>query len=163
MMRTRTATYFICGIRYGKVMEDGLEKKVTEQYVIDALSFTEAEERITEEMSAYISGEFDVKTCAFAPFTEIFFSGDDNADKWYKAKIDFISFDEKSGKEKRSHSYYLVQAGSIGSALSNIDFVMGGTMIDYVVMSLQETPIIDVFEYKEKEDSDANGEAEAEE
>lgn len=117
-MRSKTATYFICGIRYGKVMEDGSEKKVTEQYVIDALSFTEAEERITEEMSAYISGEFDVKTCAFAPFTEIFFSGDDNADKWYKAKIDFISFDEKSGKEKRSHSYYLVQAGSIGNALT---------------------------------------------
>ena len=159
-MRTKSATYFICGIRYEKTMEDGLQKKVTEQYVIDALSFTEAEERITEEMSAYISGEFDVKTCAFAPFTEIFFSGDDNADKWYKAKIDFVSFDEKSGKEKRSHNYYLVQAGSIGSALSNIDFVMGGTMIDYVVMSIQETPIIDVFEYKVKSD-DGGGSTEA--
>ena len=150
-MRSKTATWFICGIRYGKVMEDGLEKKVTEQYVIDALSFTEAEERITQEMSAYISGEFDVKTCAFAPFTEIFFSGDDNADKWYKAKIDFISFDEKSGKEKRSHSYYLVQAGSIGSALSNIDFVMGGTMIDYVIVKIEETKLFDVFEYGKKE------------
>ncbi len=151
-MRTKTATWFICGIRYAKTMEDGLEKKVTEQYVIDALSFTEAEERITEEMSAYINGEFDVKTCAFAPFQEIFFSGDDNADKWYKAKIDFISFDEKSGKEKRSHNYYLVQAGSIGSALSNIDFVMSGSMIDYVVMSIQETPIVDVYEYKSETD-----------
>ncbi|SEA79832.1 protein of unknown function [Prevotella sp. tc2-28] len=151
-MRSKTATWFVCGIRYEKTLEDGTQKKVTEQYVIDALSFTEAEERITEEMSAYISGEYEVKTCAFAPFREIFFSGDDNADKWYKAKIDFISFDEKSGKEKRSHNYYLVQAGSIGSALSNIDFVMSGTMLDYVVMSIQETPVVDVFEYKVKPD-----------
>lgn len=159
-MRSKTATWFVCGIRYNKTMEDGSEKKVTEQYVIDALSFTEAEERIIDEMSHYISGDFDVKTCAFAPFREIFFSGYDNDDKWYKAKIDFVSFDEKSGKEKRSHNYYLVQAGSIGSALSNIASVMGGTMIDYVVMSIQETPIIDVFEYKVKSD-DGGGSTEA--
>lgn len=150
-MRSRTAQWFVCGIRYEKTMEDGLQKKVTENYVINALSFTEAEERITEEMSQYISGEFDVKTCAIAPFGEVFF--DDASDKWYKAKLDFITIDERSQKEKHSHVYYLVQAGSMGGALKAIDSVMGGTMIDYVVMSLQETNYIDVFEYQKASDN----------
>lgn len=158
-MRSKIATYFICGIRYEKTMEDGLQKRVTEQYVINALSFTEAEERIIEEMSSYISGEFEVKTCAIAPFKEIFFSEDASADKWYKAKLDFIFIDERTEKEKRTHVYYLVQAGSMGSALKNIESVMGGTMIDYVVISLQETAIMDVFEYKEKSDDDGGSEA----
>ena len=159
-MRSKTATWFVGGISYEKTMEDGLQKKVTEQYVIDALSFTEAEERITEEMSAYISGEFSVKTCAFTPFREIFFSDKDADEKWYKTKIDFISYDEKSGKEKRSHNYYLVQASSISGALKNIQAVMNGTIVDYVIMSIQETPIVGVFEYKPKND-DGGTEAEA--
>ena len=159
-MRSRTAQWFICGIRYEKTMEDGTQKKVTEQYVIDALSFTEAEERITEEISAYISGEYDVKTCAIAPFGEIFFCDEDAADKWYKAKIAFISIDEKTMKEKRSNTYYLIQAGSMGGALKNIEAVMDGTMINFVVLSLQETPFVDVFEYKPKNnDCGANSEA----
>lgn len=160
-MRSKTATWFVCGIRYEKTMEDGLQKRVTEQYVIEALSFTEAEERIIGEMSSYISGEFDVKKCATAPFKEVFFSDEDTADKWYKAKVDFISIDEKTEKEKRTHVYYLVQAGSMGKALKSIDEVMGGTMIDYVVMSLQETAIWDVFEYKKKSDDDGGSEATA--
>jgi len=160
-MRSKTATWFVCGIRYEKTMEDGLQKRVTEQYVIDALSFTEAEERITEEMSSYISGEYEVKTCAIAPFKEVFFSEDASADKWYKAKLDFITIDEKTEKEKRTHVFYLVQAGSIGKALKNIEEVMGGTMIDYVVMSLQETTIWDVFEYKKESDDDGGSEATA--
>lgn len=159
-MRSRTAQWFVCGIRYEKVMEDGLQKRVTENYVIDALSFMEAEERIIEEMSQYIGGEFDVKKCAIAPFSEVFFSDDATADKWYKAKLDFITINEKTGREKRSHVCYLVQAGSMGGALKNIEEVMGGTMIDYVVMSLQETNLFDVFEYKPKDD-DGGSEGEA--
>ena len=160
-MRSKTATWYVCGIRYGKVMEDGLEKKVKEHYVIDAMSFTEAEERIIEEMSSYISGEFEVKTCATASFREIFFVDDANADKWYKAKLTFINFDDKTGKEKRSNVLYLVQAGSMKGALKNIEDIMGGTMIDYVVTSLQETNYIDVFEFKPKEDNNEVGESEA--
>lgn len=162
-MRSRTANWFVCGVRYEKTMEDGLQKKVTEQHVIDALSFTEAEQRITEEMSHYISGEFSIKTCALANFREVFFDDADNSDKWYKVKVCFISYDEKTSKEKRSNVNYLVQAGSISGAIKNVGEVMGGTMIDYVILSVAETPIFDVFEYKEKEDSDANGEAEAKE
>ena len=150
-MRSRTAQWFECKIRYDKVMEDGLQKKVTEAYVVDALSFSEAEERIIEEMSSYISGEFDVADIKIASYKEIFFSDDDMADKWFKAKLQFITIDERTEKEKRSTVNYLVQAGSFSGALKNINEVMGGTMIDYVVASMAETTMIDVFEYK-KED-----------
>ena len=115
-MRSRTANWFECKIRYEKVMDDGLQKKVTESYVVDALSFSEAEERIIEEMSSYISGEFDVTDIKKAAYKEIFFSDDEMADKWYKAKLQFITIDEKTEKEKRSTVTYLAQAGSFMSS-----------------------------------------------
>ena len=147
-MRSRTANWFECKIRYEKTMDDGLQKKVTEAYVVDALSFSEAEEKIIEEMSSYISGEFNVTDIKKASYGEIFFSDLDSADKWYKAKLQFITLDEKSGKEKRSNVNYLVQAGSFNGAVKNLDEVMGGTMIDYVIVSMAETMLLDVFEHK---------------
>ncbi len=149
-MRSRTANWFICKIRYEKTMEDGLQKMVTEIYVVDALSFTEAEARIMEEMSSYISGEFEVWEIDRAVFKEIFFSDEDMADKWYKAKLQFITIDEKTDKEKRTNVYYLVQAGSFEGARRNIDEAMGGSMIDYVISSVSETKTVDVFEYAAK-------------
>ena len=146
-MRSRTAEWFECKIRYEKMMEDGLQKKVSETYVVDALSFSEAEKCIIEEMSHFISGQFDVIDIKKASYKEIFFVDSDNADKWYKAKLQFITIDEKSGKEKRSTVTYLVQGGSLQSALKNVDAVMGTTMSDYVVASLAETQIMDVYEY----------------
>ena len=152
MMRSRTANWFECKIRYEKTMEDGLQKKVTEAYVVDALSFSEAEERIIEEMSSYISGEFEVADIKKAAYKEVFFTDDNIADKWYKAKLQFITIDEKTEKEKRSTVNYLVQAGSMNGAMKNIDEVMGGTMIDYVVSSVAETTLMDVYEYGKKND-----------
>ena len=151
-MRSRTATWFECKIRYEKVTEDGLQKKVNENYVVDALSFSEAETRITEEMSSYISGEFEVADIKKAAYKEVFFTDDNIADKWYKAKLQFITLDEKTEKEKRSTVNYLVQAGSMNGAMKNIDEVMGGTMIDYVVSSVAETTLMDVYEYGKKND-----------
>ena len=150
-MRSRTAEWFECKIRYEKVMEDGLQKKVTETYVVDALSFSEAEERIIEEMSSYISGEFNVTDIKKANYKEIFFANQDAADKWYKAKLQFVTIDEKTAKESRTNIYYLVNAGSFNGAVKNIDEVMGGTMIDYVIAAMSETTIMDVFEYSKKE------------
>lgn len=147
-MRSRTANWFECKIRYEKIMEDGLQKKVKETYTVDALSFSEAEERITEEMSSYISGEFEVSDIKKAPYKEIFFSDDPTADRWYKTKLQFITIDEKTEKEKRSAVSYLVQAGSLNTAVKNIEEVMGGTMIDYVIAAVAETTLMDVFEYK---------------
>ena len=147
-MRTRTALWFECKIRYEKVMEDGLQKKVTEQYVVDALSFSKAEERIIEEMSHYISGEYEVTDVKKAVYKEIFFDDGDNcSDRWYKAKLQFITIDEKTEKEKRSAVTYLVQAGSFDKAVKNINDVMGGTMIDYEKSNITETKIFDVFEH----------------
>ena len=153
-MRSRTADWFECKINYEKTMDDGIQKKVTETYVVDALSFTEAEQRIMEEMSAYISGTFDVKDIKRAAYREVFFSDEEMADRWYKAKLQFITIDEKTEKEKRSNVNYLVQAGTLNGAVKNIDEVMGGTMIDYVIAAVSETLLIDVFEYKKKEQND---------
>ena len=160
-MRSRTAEWFEVKIRYEKVMEDGLQKKITEKYTVDALSHTEAEERITEEMSAYISGEFEVKGIVPASYKEIFFSDNENDDKWYKAKLQFITIDEKTDREKRSNVYYLIQAGSFGQAVKHIDEAMGGTMIDYVIVSMAETTLMDVFEYKKKSDDVVDGKMKA--
>lgn len=161
-MRSRTGDWFECKIRYEKTIEDGTQKKVTEQYTVDALSFSEAEKRITEEMSAYISGEFEVTDIKKATYKEIFFSDLDSADKWYKTKLQFITIDEKTEKEKRSNVYYLVQAGKLNSAVKNIEEVMGDTMIDYVIASIAETPLMDVFEYgKEKANDKPEYEQEA--
>ncbi len=153
-MRSRTANWFECRIKYEKTQEDGMQKKVTESYVVDALSFTEAEQRIMEEMSSYISGEFEVSDIKKATYKEIFFSDEEMADRWYKAKLQFITIDEITEKEKRSNVNYLVQAGTLNGAVKNLDEVMGGTMIDYVIAAVAETTLMDVFEYKKKEKED---------
>ena len=158
-MRSRTSIWFEAKIQYEKVMEDGLQKKVVEQYVVDALSYAEAENRIIEEMSAYISGEFEVKDLKKAPYKEIFFDDQDpQADRYYKAKLEFITIDERTEKEKRSRVTYLVQARNLHRAMKNVDEVMSGTMIDYEACAVDDTKIIDVFEYG-KADSDTDNAA----
>ena len=146
-MRSRTSTWFETKVKYQKTMEDGSEKVVSEAYVVDALSFTEAESAIIDEMSVYVSGELKVSGIGKACYGEIFFSDVDDDDKWYKAKLQFITIDEKSEKEKRSNVTYLVQAKSLARALRYIDEVMGKTMIDYDVIGLNETKLMDVFEH----------------
>jgi len=153
-MRSRTANWFECKIRYEKTQEDGTQKFVIEAYVVDALSFSEAEERITEEMSSYISGAFEVKDIRKASYGEIFFSDDNTADRWFKTKLEIIMLDEKSGKEKRSGVNYLVHAGTLQGAVKNIEKAMGGTLQDYSIASVAETKLMDVFEYKIKESDD---------
>lgn len=150
-MRSTTATWFECRIRYKKTQEDGMQKKVTEQYVVDALSFSEAEQRIIEEMSSYISDAFEVTDVKKAPYKEVFFSDDTMDDRWYRAKLVFITIDERTEKEKRSNVTYLVQAGSLDKAVKNINEVMDGTMIDYEKSNIAETKLMDVFEYKKQE------------
>lgn len=162
-MRSRESNWFEVGIRYQKTQEDGSEKSVTEKYAIDALSFTEGESAITEEMAAYISGEFKVKSMQEASYREVFFSDKDDDDCWYKAKLQFIIIDDKSNKEKRSNVTYLVQAKSMHQAISNIDEVMGKTMIDYEIIGLSKTNVYDVFEHKTKEEKQMSNEEKKEE
>lgn len=165
-MRARTGTWYATKVRYQKTMVDGCEKVVTEQYLIEALSFTEAESAIIEEMSVYVSGELKVSNLGQANFKEIFFSDVDDDDKWYKAKLQFITIDEKTEREKRSNVNYLVQAKSLARALRYVDEVMGKTMIDYDVIGLNETKIFDVFEHhtpsEKKEEKDEQKEEQKE-
>ena len=149
-MRSRTAIWFEAKIRYEKIMEDGILKKVTETYVIDALSFGEAEKRILEEMTSYVSGEVEVCALKIAPYKEIFFADSNMDDKWYVAKLAFITIDEKTDKEKKTRVCHLVNAGNINAAVKNIEEQMAGTMIDYDTFNVSETQILDVFEYKPK-------------
>ena len=149
-MRSRTAIWFEAKIRYEKMMEDGILRKVTETYVIDALSFGEAEKRILEEMTSYVTGEVEVCALKIAPYKEIFFADSNMDDKWYVAKLAFITIDEKTDKEKKTRVCYLVNAGNINAAVKNIEEQMAGTMIDYDTFNVSETQILDVFEYKPK-------------
>lgn len=146
-MRSRTANWFETKIRYEKMMDDGKQKMVTELYVVDALSFTEAEASIIEEMSSYISGEFKVTGISQSTYGEIFFSDIDTDDRFFKVKLQFITIDEKTEKEKRSNVIYLVQAHTLQQAIKNIEEVMSSTMIDYAIVAVQETQIMDVFEH----------------
>lgn len=146
-MRSRTADWFEIKVRYDKIQEDGVTKPTTEQYVIDALSYTEAEAEITEEMSSYISGEFKITDMKHASFREVFFSDLNNDDCWFRTKLQFITFDEKTNKEKRSNVNYLVQAHALPQAVKYIEEVMGSTMIDYVIASISDTKIMDVYEH----------------
>lgn len=146
-MRTKTSEWFECKVQYDKVTDDGANKKVTELYVVEAISFTEAESRIVKEMSQYISGEYEVKDIKKAKYKEIWLSDDVSADRYYKAKLQFITLDEKSGKEKRSNFVSLVEASTLNNAIKGIDEVMGKTAIDYTSVEAKETKIIDVIEY----------------
>ena len=149
-MRSRTANWYEVVIRYDKTQEDGMTKKVNEYYVVDALTFGEAEETITKEMSMSISGEFEVKNITPASYHEIFFSDNDNDDRWFKTKLSFITIDEKTEKEKRTAVTYLVQASTLNTAMKNIEETMKGSMIDYVISNISETKFMDVFEHNGK-------------
>ena len=143
------ATWFECKVRYDKLQENGSAKKVTEPYIVDALSFTEAEARITEEQRPFISGEFEVSAVKRCRLSEIAFF--DEGDKWYLVKVGYITVDEKSGVEKRSVQQMLVQADGFKSAYDNFIKYMEGTMADYDIVSIAETPIMDVYRMKVEE------------
>ena len=162
-MRSRTANWFETKIRYEKMMDDGKQKMVTELYVVDALSFTEAEASIIEDLSSYFSGEFKVTGISQSTYGEIFFSDIDTDDRFFKVKLQFITIDEKTEKEKRSNVIYLVQAHTLQQAIKNIEEVMSSTMIDYAIVAVQETQIMDVFEHNAAKKTEIDAKPEYEE
>ena len=139
-------TWFTCKVTFDRQGEDGLIKKVTEPFLVDALSFTEAEARINEEMKPFISGEFIVSNIRRARINELF--ANENGDKWYRSKVYFISLDEEKGIEKRTACTMMVQANNIKEAWDGLQEGMKGTMADYEIASITETKILDVFNYK---------------
>ncbi len=140
------AQWFECKVRYDKLMENGMQKKVNEPYMVDALSFTEAEARIIEEVTPFISGDFSVSAVKRTNISEIFW--DDSADKWYHVKVNFITIDEKSAVEKKTTSHILVAASDFKGALDNFMEGMKGTMADFEIASIAEATIMDVYKAK---------------
>ena len=137
--------WFECKVSYEKMMENGVQKKVTEPYLVDALSFTEAEARIIEEIKPYISGEFTITDIKRARLAELFFN--EEGDRYYKIKVFFITLDEKSGAEKKTAVQMLAQASDLKHAISVLEEGMKGSMADYTIGSVAETMIMDVFAF----------------
>lgn len=136
------ALYFECRARYDKVMENGLVKKVTEAYLVDALTHSEAEARFIEEVTPYISGEFEVSVVKKTKIAEIF---NLESYKFYLCKVGFVTVDEKTAQEKRSISQILVGANDFDEALQIFKDGMKGTIADYEIVSLSETQILEVY------------------
>ena len=153
------ANWFECKIRYVKTQENGSIKKVTEPYLVDALSFTEAEARIIEEMTPFIRGEMDVNAVKRTEISEVFW--DDSADKWYLVKVAFITIDEKTAQEKKSTSHILVAANDFKGAYNNFMEGMKGTMADFEITSITETPLMDVYKVKLSGDNTPKAEEKA--
>jgi len=141
-------SYFEVGVRYDKTMDDGVARKVTETYLLDALTFTEAEKRATEEMEAYISGEFRVVTEKITNISEVVTTDDDSADKFYKVKHNLITIDEKTGKEKKQPQYIIIQAASVDDARDRYKQYIKGWLVDVVLEAVSETKYMDYFTYK---------------
>lgn len=137
--------WFECKVSYEKMLENGMQKKVTEPYLVDALSFTEAEARIIEEIRPFITGEFTVTDIKRARLSELFFN--ENGDRFYKIKVYFITLDEKSGAEKKTAAQMLAQATTLKEAIAVLEDGMKGTLADYTIASVTETQLMDVFPF----------------
>lgn len=137
--------WFECTIKYEKQLEEGKIAKVTERYLVDALTFTEAEARIIEEMKQLISGEFYVTNINPQKYSELFWN--ESGDKWFKSKVNFIVLDEEKGVEKKVASYMLVQANDLKESRELLVEGMKGSMADWEIASISETKILDVYKY----------------
>ena len=140
-----SAIWFECKVKYRKTDDTGVQRVTTEPYLVDALSYTEAETRINKEMAAYISEEFKVTSIKFANYSEI--HPFENSDRWFKSKVSLLAYDEESGKERKSNIHILLQANDIKEAFDNTVSVMNGTMGEYTIPMISESPIMDVLPY----------------
>ncbi len=139
--------WFECKVQTQRQLDSGKIQKTVEPYLVDALNFTEAEARIIKEVTPYCNGEMSVTDIKRVKYSELFQTTDSDADKWYKVKCNFITYDEKTQKEKKTTSLMLVQASSLKDALKRFEEGMKGSMMDYVVAMVQETNLLDVFPY----------------
>ena len=137
--------WYECKVKYRKTHETGEQKVTTDTYLLDAVSYTEAESRITEEMKAYTNEEFRITNIKVANFSEV--HPFENSDRWFKSKVSLVALDEESGKERKTNIYLLVQANDVKEAFENTTKAMESTMGDYSIPAITESPILDVFPY----------------
>lgn len=153
--RDMSATWYECKVKYRKLDEtSGTQKVKTEPFLVDAISYTEAESRITEEMSVYLSDTEEIKitNIKVANYAEI--HPFENSDRWFKSRVSLIAFDEESGKERKTNMYLLIQANDVKEAYDNTIGVMKDTMGEYTIPAISESPIVDVFPYFSGEEDD---------
>ena len=141
-MKNKVNKYFEVKVKMQKTQEDGTQKKVSEQYVVEAATFGEAERRITECLKPYIEGEFEVTDIKIAGYVQIINNQD--ADKFFKAKVSFVTLDETTGKEKKTSELYLVQSDTLESAESDVKLFLNDD--NTAISSISETVILDVFQ-----------------
>lgn len=137
--------YFECSVKYRRTDENGVQKVTTLPYLVDAISFTDAESRINDQMKAYISEEFRVVNIKLTNYSEI--AAFEDSDIWFKSKVSLIAYDEETGKERKANIYLLVQANDAKEAYENTTTAMKNTMGDYSIPSVSETKIVEVFQY----------------
>ena len=153
-----SVTWYECKVKYNKTHETGEKKVTTDTYLLDAVSYTEAEARLTEEMKAYTSEDFRIINIKVANFSEVY--PFENSDRWFKSKVSLIAFDGESGKERKTNMYMLVQANDVKEAFENTNLAMENSMGDYTIPAITESPILDVFPYfSGEEDQPENLEA----
>ena len=143
--------WFECKVTYDRTGEDGLAKKVTEPYMVDGLSFTEAESRICKECQAYATGEFTVSAVKRCKIAEMFFNEDLDEYKWFRCRVNYVSVDEEKGVEKRIAQTMMVQAVDFQDAVKALVKGMDSSVCDYEIASITETKIIDVYKYEAPE------------
>lgn len=148
------AKYIQVNARYDKMFENGITKKVTEPYLADALSCTEAEARVVEELRPFISGDMNITSVTTTKISEIFF--DETGDYFYKVKVNFITLDEKTAVERRTASFILVQANTLEDALKKFHDGMKGTIADYEIESISQTKIVEVYKFKPESDGEVS-------
>lgn len=145
-MRQKTSNWFEVKVAYDKTTESGEQKRVTELYVVEAMSFAEAETGITKHVNEFTDGDFDVKAITIPQYKEVWFSDNTFDDKYYKVKLQFTTIDERTEKEKKSNVFYLVLAKDFDTAKRYVEDTMGKSMADYTIASIKETNILDLFE-----------------
>ena len=141
-------SWFEVKVTYERAGEKGLNTKVNETYLVQGFTFTEIEKRITQELQPQVTGEFNITKMERTKYNELVDSLSETADKWFKCKLAYITIDEKSGAEKKSSSYSLVQAGDLREAIKYLDENMKGTLGDYEIAAVTETTIMDVYPYR---------------
>lgn len=148
-------TWFECKVKYVKISESGKEQTVTENFLLDAVSFTDAETRMIRQMEQMTKGGFSVTDIKKSRIAEVF--PFDTGEWWFKATINLVTVDEEAGKEKKMRTYYLVMADDIKEALQRLEEGLSFLVIPYVISSLAVSTIVDVFPYEPSESAIPEG------
>lgn len=143
--------FYECTVKYDKTQENGVVKTTTEKYMVEAISFADAENRFIEEITPFVSGEYDINPIRRLIVGDIFESDDPEADRWFKSKLAFITIDEKTGIEKKSPQIVYVRAKDFDDARNTIQEGMKGTLADWEKSAIQETTIMDVIRINSEE------------